>query len=250
MNCTQLADVAAGLALGVVTGRERADAIAHLDRCEACREEVRQLMQASDGLLGLLPAADPPAGFAARVLARLGLGPAGATRGARPGKIAAAGRPARRRGPGRGPRRAGGPSRPGPARRILAVAAVCLALIAAGLGGWRISAATSPASHAVVQAPLISASLVTGSGKTVGTITWYSGSPRWLSMSVDMASGNETVTCQLAGADGRFTTIGSFRLTSGNGAWGTANPGINGTVRGARLVAADGTVLASASFRG
>jgi hypothetical protein len=133
---------------------------------------------------------------------------------------------------------------------MLAAAALCLALIAAGLGGWRISAATSPAPHAAAQAPRASASLVTARGTTVGTVTWDSGSPRWLSMSVDMGSGNETVTCQLAGADGRFTTIGSFRLTSGTGAWGTASPAINGTVRGARLVAADGTVLATASFRG
>ncbi len=32
MTCAELADVAAELALGVLTGRERAMAIAHLDR--------------------------------------------------------------------------------------------------------------------------------------------------------------------------------------------------------------------------
>jgi hypothetical protein len=56
VSCTRLSEVAAELALGVLTGRERADAIAHLDRCDSCREHVQQLMLASQGLLGLLPA--------------------------------------------------------------------------------------------------------------------------------------------------------------------------------------------------
>ena len=43
MGCDEFTDVAAELALGVLTGRERAQAIAHLDHCDACRENVRQL---------------------------------------------------------------------------------------------------------------------------------------------------------------------------------------------------------------
>src|SRR3954452_2147868 len=73
MSCAMLADVAAELALGVLTGRERADAIEHLDRCEACREDVHKLMATGDEFLGLLPPAEPPAGFETRVLDRLGL---------------------------------------------------------------------------------------------------------------------------------------------------------------------------------
>jgi hypothetical protein len=127
---------------------------------------------------------------------------------------------------------------------------MCLAVVAGGLGGWRIGATTQPAPHVAAQVPLSSASLLTTSGKTVGTAFWYSGSPRWLYMSVDMASGNQTVTCQLAGTDGHFTTIGSFQLTSGTGAWGSPGTGIDGPVRGARLLAASGAVLATASFSG
>ncbi len=73
MTCAELADVAAELALGVLTGRERAVAIAHLDKCDACREDVRQLMATGEQLLELLPPAEPPAGFETRVLERLGL---------------------------------------------------------------------------------------------------------------------------------------------------------------------------------
>jgi hypothetical protein len=73
MTCAELAEVAAELALGVLTGRERAVAIAHLDTCDACREDVRQMMGTAERLRGLLPQAEPPAGFETRVLQRLGL---------------------------------------------------------------------------------------------------------------------------------------------------------------------------------
>ena len=73
MGCREFSDVAAELALGVLTGRERAQALAHLDHCASCREEVRQLTATGEGLLGLLPNMEPPAGFEARVMDRLGL---------------------------------------------------------------------------------------------------------------------------------------------------------------------------------
>ena len=82
MTCAELADVAAELALGVLTGRERAVAIAHLDKCDECREDVRQLMATGEQLLELLPPAEPPAGFETRVLERLGLPVPRARRGA------------------------------------------------------------------------------------------------------------------------------------------------------------------------
>ena len=37
MDCTQLADAAPELALGILPGDERAAALAHLDECPGCR---------------------------------------------------------------------------------------------------------------------------------------------------------------------------------------------------------------------
>jgi hypothetical protein len=62
-GCAEFADVAAELALGALTGRERARALAHLDQCDACCETVCQLTVTGEGLVGLLPAIEPPAGF-------------------------------------------------------------------------------------------------------------------------------------------------------------------------------------------
>ena len=70
-------------------------------------------------------------------------------------------------------------------------------------------------------------------------------------MSVNMVGqGNAIVTCQLKMADGRYVNVGQFRLDDGYGAWGsspyTAGPG---AIVGARLLSANGAVLATATFR-
>src|SRR5580693_9607375 len=133
MGCQEFSDVAAELALGVLTGRERAQALAHLDHCASCREEVGQLTATGEGLLGLLPSVEPPAGFETRVMDRLGLtapAPSPASRSGWTRRLAFLGRkPARGAGPGLA-------RPPGRTRRALALAAVTLAVVAAGLGGW------------------------------------------------------------------------------------------------------------------
>src|ERR1700761_8434711 len=105
MTCAELADVAAELALGVLTGRERAIAITHLDTCDDCREDVRQLMATSEQLLELLPPAEPPAGFETRVLERIGLPVPPPSRGPRTDKypqlLIRHENTGRQRGPGR-----------------------------------------------------------------------------------------------------------------------------------------------------
>ncbi len=104
MECAGFAEVTAELALGILTGRERAEALAHLDRCVACREDVRRLMVTGEELLWLLPAGEPPSGFETRVLERLGLAAPGS--GSGPGsrvRLAGGGRRVGRR-PGEGQR--------------------------------------------------------------------------------------------------------------------------------------------------
>lgn len=240
MNCHEVQDVAAELALGVLTGRERARAMAHLEYCEACRENVRQLTLTGEGLLGLLPAMEPPAGFETRVMDRIGLA---APAPARP--------PARRFAwlPhfGRQDPSQGGSDRPGQlgrTRRMFAVAAVALAVVAGGLGGWALrNGASSPAGT-----PLHSAALESAAHQAVGKIYLYQGRPQWLYMSVNMQSGHGTVICQVRDRDGHVTTVGSFRLTNGYGYWGSPAPGNPGSLTGARLVTTSGTVLATATF--
>lgn len=76
MDCVQLADSAPELALGVLTGRERAEALEHLDTCNSCRQLVNSLSGVTDELLsGFAPSVEPSAGFEDRVLAAMTTAP-------------------------------------------------------------------------------------------------------------------------------------------------------------------------------
>jgi hypothetical protein len=234
MGCAGFADVTAELALGVVTGRERAAALAHLDRCAACQENVRQLMMAGEGLMQLLPVREPPPGFETRVMERLGLAAPS------PGPASQVSLPRGRLGFGCEPGEGG----PGRARRVLAAAAVTLVAGVSALGGWGLGAATS----SPARSSLGSAALLSASHQPVGTVFFSGGSMQWLSMSVSLRSGTGTVTCQLVSRDGHVVTLGSFWLDGGYGAWGSPGPVSDGQFTSARLVSTDGTVLATASF--
>jgi len=206
MDCDDLAEMAAELALGVLTGRERAQAIMHLDRCHTCRERIRDLALTEEDLLGLLPGREPPAGFEVRVMSRLGF----------------TGR--HRRHP------------PGRPRWMPAAAAATIITVAAGLGGWglRGAAPASPPAGSVAQPALHTAALTTASHQRIGTIFLYNGRTGWLYMNVGTGSGNGTIICQLEGRDGSVITVGSFRLTGGYGHWGSPEPLPPATVTGAR----------------
>jgi anti-sigma factor RsiW len=71
MTCEQMRELAPALALGDVSGEERAGAIEHLSSCAACSALVEQLARVSDDLLLLAPQVEPQGGFESGVLARL-----------------------------------------------------------------------------------------------------------------------------------------------------------------------------------
>ncbi len=67
-SCGQLRDVAPELALGVLGGAERAEAIIHVNGCARCQALVNELAEAADALPLLAPEIEPPVGFEQRVL--------------------------------------------------------------------------------------------------------------------------------------------------------------------------------------
>jgi Putative zinc-finger len=70
-GCAHVREIAPDLALGLLTGEERAAALEHLEGCQACRAEVASLAGVADDVLLTAPEITPPAGFDGRVLARL-----------------------------------------------------------------------------------------------------------------------------------------------------------------------------------
>ena len=71
MTCEQLHEVADELAVGMLTGTERAAALFHLEQCADCRETIASLSVTADLVLLAAPASPPPTGFESRVLGRI-----------------------------------------------------------------------------------------------------------------------------------------------------------------------------------
>ncbi|WP_225800325.1 anti-sigma factor [Streptomyces sp. NK15101] len=249
MDCERLREEGAELALGVLPARERAEAVVHLDRCPDCRAHVERLTAVGDGLLGLLPGAEPPVGFETRVV-RTMLPASAPSPSPAPGTSAVAGRWMRgRRVRGR--------------RFRMAAAGVATAL-AFGFGGWAVGTVVESAPRVAAPSPhALEAALVSpdpaGNGREVGRIYAHpadaTGGNGWVYMSVDLGDGpaaDGPVRCLLVRADGSAVSLGSFPVRAGYGYWGAPAPaGLDpGTLSGARLVAADGTVLATARFAG
>jgi hypothetical protein len=71
MDCVRLAETATELALGILPGDERAEAVAHLDECAHCQQLVGTYTVLTDRLLLLAPRAEPPPGFDSQVVATM-----------------------------------------------------------------------------------------------------------------------------------------------------------------------------------
>ncbi|HWE88465.1 MAG TPA: hypothetical protein VG317_03250 [Pseudonocardiaceae bacterium] len=211
-NCERLHELAAELALGVLPGRDRAEALAHLNECPDCLEHVQALTQVGDSLLGLLPGVEPPVGFENRVAGRLGFG---GRRNRRPRWL--------------------------PITLAAAVAAVLF-----GVGGW----ALGSAGHGGDQPSLRTAALFGPRHQQVGEVFAYAGAghPAWVYMAVDTGDVHGRVSCDLERAGGGLIPVGSFAVADGYGSWGAPISVDPSAVVGARLVSDTGAVLATAVF--
>ena len=213
-----LTGAGAELALNVLTGRERAQAIEHLQRCGTCQIRLSAMAVTGDELLRLLPGSQPPPGFTNQVAGRL--------------------------------RRAGNASPRRRPRVMLAAAAALVMMAAGGLSGWQLDATAHRFAHTGATTPtaLRSAALITPGHQAAGKVFLHRGSETWMFVTADLPAGDGTVVCQLTGQAGHTITVGSFRVIDGDGYWGSPEPDQGADVTGARLVSTAGTVLATASF--
>jgi hypothetical protein len=173
LRCSQLRDMAPEVALGLVTGEERAVALAHLEGCAACRAEVASLAGVADELLLIGPEAPPPEGFDRRVLARLT-------------EVRAAEAPsvARRHWPAHLHRRTR--RRRADGRRFAVGAALAAAAAAVVLVAAVVAIRDDPAAPTEERAEM-----TTGVGEVVGTATVRSGDPA--TVAVDVPGWEEAV---------------------------------------------------------
>ncbi|MEU5595117.1 hypothetical protein [Streptomyces sp. NPDC020298] len=240
VTCEKLREIGAELALGVMPGRERAGAVAHLDECAECREYIEQLTLVGDGLIGLLPGNEPPVGFETRVAQALTH--RAPVREGRPHVRESSVPPRRRRG-----------------RVRLRVASAGAALVVAiGFGGWAVGtaiedvaagpSATSPGSGTeMLSGDLVSAA---AGGKVIGEVYAHADPRGWVYMTVDLAGAGKPysgkVFCLLAHSDGTTVPVGAFTLRGGKGSWGGPASVDPRALTGARVTTSDGSVLATA----
>ena len=72
LSCAEVRELAPELALGILGGAERAEVVLHVNGCARCQAYVAELTEAADAIPQLAPEAEPPPGFEARVMHRLG----------------------------------------------------------------------------------------------------------------------------------------------------------------------------------
>ncbi|WP_369244545.1 hypothetical protein [Streptomyces sp. R41] len=241
VTCEKLRELGAELALGVLPGRERAGAVAHLDHCADCREYIEQLTLVGDGLIGLLPGSEPPVGLETRVTQAL--------------TQAASAREGHPQAHGSGIPRMGLGGRV----RLRVASSVAALLLAVGFGGWAVGTAIEEVTAGSSQSTEAEAGLLEGGltsarapGRPTGDVYAHPGSPGWIYMTVNLAVAGTPysgkVTCLLENSDGSVVRVGNFTLHEGYGFWGGPASVDPAALSGARLTSPDGTVLATAHF--
>jgi hypothetical protein len=210
MTCAELEELAAELALGTVSGAERAGALDHVARCAGCRELVDQLSRVADSMLLLAPAAEPPPGFESKVLSRMRVAPAA-------GRL-------------RAPRR----------RRILVgVAAVALVAAVSGAGAaWLADAGRPPRTE------IRTALAHDDQGRWTCRAMVYGQNPTWLVVSLDRADGLNAAFSVEALHAGSSTPVpvGTFAIEHGHGSLTKAVELAADDVQSVRVLDASGRV--------
>jgi hypothetical protein len=221
--CDEIDAVAAELALGILPGDERAEALKHLAGCPACRDRVDAMAHVADQLLLAAPEEEPPLGFESKVLDR----------------IAAERQPA--------------PTQLHRRRRwtvaVLSVAAAAV-LFAAAMAGVAAGRARERAAKRGVESALVTF----GHGEWICRVTAFAGlgtQPTELVIRLDEPPTTEAIwyTVQAEPARGGAPLpLGTIHINNGRGAMDTSVPSTAGKIRGIRVFDKDGHLAYHASF--
>lgn len=215
-RCEETLAIAPELALGMATGEERARALEHIARCEACRERVAELSAVADDLLLLVPPQEPPAGFESRVLKGMG-------------------------------------GRVGGRRWIAGVAAAVVGLLAAG-GVWLATASdreiASQYREALAEANgrYFGVHPLTSGGDKIGNLFVYGGNTSWVFATLDEPLPSGTYRAELETVAGEEVDLGSVVMSSTVREWGRIVPFSLRDVSSLRIVDDEGSLVGIARF--
>lgn len=188
LDCAEVRELGPELALGVLSGSERAEVLLHASQCTRCQALIGELSEAADALPALAPEIEPPSGFEARVLGTL-LG-----------------------------------SRRKNARRwglALALTAAAAAIISIVAVQW-VDAGSGRATPSAPVAAVRSVAMVGDRGMRVGRVYATAGKPTAIVVTVDYWVATGTYRVELQPAGGPVQRLGTIRIDDGRGSWGGA----------------------------
>jgi hypothetical protein len=212
--CAEVRELAPEIAVNIVGGPERAEALDHMSECGPCRAYVAELAEAADALTLLAAEAEPPPGFERRVLAAIGSG--------------------RRRS----------------WRRLALVAAsVAAATAIVSVVGVRLVEGGDDSRPVVAPAASKSVETVTmrsDAGIEVGSVHVSDGHPSVVVVTVDYGIGDGAYNVAISSPQHADEVVGTIRVEGGRGSWGgTTRLPPEGTIS---VVGGGGEPLCSASL--
>ena len=220
-GCEQYSNELAELALGVLTGRERAQVLAHVESCPRCADELEHLARVADTVVQAAPEMEPPLGFEVRLFEQMGV------------------TDVRRRHRHRRLR---------PSRWTTAVVGVAAAALALGLG-LSLTSSSKPTVTAQSHGQQVLTAALMENGATVGHVVTVGGHTPWMSIMLSDSTVHGTVNCVVVTDDGVTHRVGTFVAHEGYGEWSAPLHHVNpADVRTAEVVSPSGTVLASATL--
>ncbi len=184
MSCADVQERAPDLAFGTLTGRERAEVVAHLDGCASCQALVGEYASVADALLGLAPEAEPPVALAPPVLEAI--------------------RPPRRR-----------------RRRVTALVAAAALALTAGTGlTVALVAHEGGGGGSTAAAPTLRSAPMVGAGDlTVGRVVSTGDRPPKLAVSVDYWVPDGRYQLSARDPSGASKPVGTLAVSGGRGTW-------------------------------
>jgi hypothetical protein len=217
-GCNEIRADAAELALGVLDGEQRAQALEHARSCADCRAHLAELAVVGEQLLAIAPAHEPPPGFESRVLDAL---------------------PQTRR---RAPR----------IRRLVPALAAAM-LLAAGGATWVTLSSTREERdlgaryRAVLDTAggkyLVARELRDGAGRKSGVVFAYQGDQPWITVVLSASVRDPAWSVAITSRDGTRRELGRFDVAATGRAWGHALPVHVRTLDSVQLSGSDGREL-------
>jgi anti-sigma factor RsiW len=215
-QCELVQDELAEFALGTLYGRSRSEVLHHVGSCARCAAKLERFSVVADTLLQLAPEIEPPLGFELRLAERI--------------------------------QTSASVHRPRRFRRASALSVAAMVMVVLGFGlGMLVTPRGANNQGRSATANLTSANL-TSQGHVLGEVVISGGSPAWMFMTVNEGARSGRVICDVTLAGGKVESIGAFVLTGGYGSWGAPLTSPVSKVRSARLIAQNGTVLATAQL--